>query len=66
MSYVKGLWTETENDVAILIRDDNGAKVMSAVEEVQECNPPKYYQCEVWVNISSDTKIDKKTKNAFK
>lgn len=52
MAYTRGLWAESIDGVAMLIRDDNKDKFMVKDEEVQECNPPKFYQCEDMADLT--------------
>ena len=35
-----------------MIRDDNGEECKVKEDEVQEMNPPKYYQCEDMANLT--------------
>ena len=38
--------------MAIMIRDDNQETCKVKEDEVQEMNPPKYYQCEDMANLT--------------
>ena len=42
----QGLWSETKDGMAQLVRDDNGDTYAVKEDDVQDVNPPKYYQCE--------------------
>ena len=44
--YFQGLWSETKDGMAQLVRDDNGDTYAVKEDDVQDVNPPKYYQCE--------------------
>lgn len=41
---VLGLWSETKDGMAQLVRDDNGDTYAVKEDDVQDVNPPKYYQ----------------------
>jgi myosin heavy subunit len=52
MGYVRGLWSETKAGMAQLVRDDNGETYAVKEDDVMECNPPKYHQCEDMANLT--------------
>ena len=52
VQYTRGLWSETKGGMAELVRDDNGSTYAVKEEDVQEVNPPKYYQCEDMANLT--------------
>ena len=52
IQYTRGMWSETKDGMAQLVRDDNGDTYALKEEDVQEVNPPKYYQCEDMANLT--------------
>lgn len=52
LQYTKGKLAEAKNGLVFVVRDDNGQKVKMSEDDVQECNPPKYYQCEDMANLT--------------
>lgn len=52
IQYTRALWTDTKDGMAILHREDNQETYSLPEAEVQECNPPKYYQCEDMANLT--------------
>jgi myosin heavy subunit len=52
IQYTRGLWSETKDGMAQLVRDDNGETYQVKEDDVQELNPPKYYQCEDMANLT--------------
>ena len=49
---ILGLWSETKAGMAQLVRDDNNETYAVKEEDVQDVNPPKYYQCEDMANLT--------------
>ena len=49
---ISGLWSETKAGMAQLVRDDNNETYAVKEEDVQDVNPPKYYQCEDMANLT--------------
>ena len=52
IQYTRAAWGETKDGMAHLVRDDNGETYICKEEDVQEMNPPKYYQCEDMANLT--------------
>ena len=52
VTYTRGLWGETKDGMAQCVRDDNGNVCSIKEDDVQELNPPKYYQCEDMANLT--------------
>ena len=51
--YTPGEWDgEQDGDMAVMKRFDTGDMVKVKVDDVQEKNPPKYYQCEDMANLT--------------
>ena len=52
IQYTRAMWSETKDGMAQLVRDDNKSTYAVKEEDVQQCNPPKYYQCEDMANLT--------------
>jgi len=51
--YTPGEWDGTEDGgCAVMKRFDTGDNVNVKIDDVQEKNPPKYYQCEDMANLT--------------
>ena len=51
--YIGGLWDGAEEDgCAVMVRGDNEETCKVKLDDVQEKNPPKYYQCEDMANLT--------------
>ena len=51
--YTHGLWDgKVEGGMAVMERGDNKELCKVKEEEIQEKNPPKYYQCEDMANLT--------------